>query len=538
MVIKCGVDDQTRDAVLKSYMPYQNLTCSSSSCRVNNFTRITIHHTRALEMSVISGVGDFLQYEPEHKVLICKECQYAIQKSALGSHLLRHKIYRGQRQRLLSSIAKLDLLEPEDVRLPSPSSQPVQNLPVVSGYRCVSAGCSSLCASEKRMKRHWSESHNTNINGVLDEIFAQKTLLQTFFRGTKLRYFEVHAATETTSEPDDGATQASASHSVTQRDLSTLRYFHHFISSTSNTLPGFETESRDYWCSRVVAQALQWPWLMSGLLCVATHHLSISPSDGNARAGLEQVSRYSQDFLTALRRFKTDPVVVETDDESVSGVKMGAQLMCIRQLCLWSYELNEPVEDGSSSSLQALTFPSFVAAIRGCASPDLALQTLLEPDEALGSTQSEDKRETHESSESAMMSIPQALAERLRTLPFRMAEPLPRPDSPADFFATVSSLNSLVQCFALSYASEDPQSIWKAMVQWFQMIPDHFARILRRELPSPAALVVLGHWTILVERAERHHWFLKGAALKLMRGITDQLPQDGAIQSLVSDLLS
>ena len=76
------------------------------------------------------GASDLLQYNPKYSLLICRECQYAIQKKRADSHPLRYKIYRGDIQRLLSSIAqKVDPLEPHLVPLPAPLSPPVHALP-------------------------------------------------------------------------------------------------------------------------------------------------------------------------------------------------------------------------------------------------------------------------------------------------------------------------------------------------------------------------------------------------------------------------
>src|ERR1700753_2780327 len=97
-------------------------------------------------MPITFGTPNLLEYNAKHRQLICRECKYAIQKSALGSHLLRHKIYRGERQRLLTSIARLALLEPDDVQLPPAASPPVDGLPIISGYRCTATGCESLYA--------------------------------------------------------------------------------------------------------------------------------------------------------------------------------------------------------------------------------------------------------------------------------------------------------------------------------------------------------------------------------------------------------
>ncbi|CAG8245646.1 unnamed protein product [Penicillium nalgiovense] len=132
------------------------------------------------------GPGDLLEYNAEYKVLICRDCHYAIQKNALGSHLLRHKIYREERLRLLSTIRQLDIVEPGDLLIPSPNTKPVDALPIVSGYSCTMTGCGHLCASSKRMRRHWSDVHS--VSGPNDfASYARPVKLQTFFRGTKLK---------------------------------------------------------------------------------------------------------------------------------------------------------------------------------------------------------------------------------------------------------------------------------------------------------------------------------------------------------------
>lgn len=134
---------------------------------------------------------DLLDYNATYRILICRECQYAIQKSAISSHLLRHKIYREERQALLSFANGLDLFEPEQVPVPVSGTPAVDGLPVISGYRCISSSdYEGLCASLKRMKRHQSDFHSVNdLSNV--HAFARPAQLQTFFRGTKLQYFEV-----------------------------------------------------------------------------------------------------------------------------------------------------------------------------------------------------------------------------------------------------------------------------------------------------------------------------------------------------------
>jgi hypothetical protein len=217
---------------------------------------------------------NLLHYNPNHLILICLRCQYAIQKSAVSSHLLRHKIYREQRQQLLSYVASLDLLEPEDVSLPPPESPPVEGLPVLSGYRCTQDYCSNLCASLKRMKKHQAEVHGIRDLGGTEEVM-RRAELQTFFRGTKLRYFEVSNTQDNESSGtarsafdvgDGDETWAGDRHATKQRtvvpasesseridlettkcskkanvvNLANFRYFYHYTTTTCHTLPGLK----------------------------------------------------------------------------------------------------------------------------------------------------------------------------------------------------------------------------------------------------------------------------------------------------------
>jgi hypothetical protein len=134
---------------------------------------------------------NLLDYNATHRILICRECQYMVQKSAISSHLLHHKIYREERQALLAWVNELHLLEPEDVP-PSASRTPaIDGLPIITRYRYISSpDCESLCVSLKRIKRH--QSSHLNVNDLSDvDAFAQPAKLQTFFRGTRLQYLEV-----------------------------------------------------------------------------------------------------------------------------------------------------------------------------------------------------------------------------------------------------------------------------------------------------------------------------------------------------------
>ena len=486
--------------------------------------------------------GNLLEYNAEYRVLICRECKYAIQKSAFGSHLLRHKVYRRERQRLLSAIARLDILEPDDVQLPSLGSPPVDGLPIIEGFKCTAAGCENLCASSKRMRIHWSERHGEPNPSVP---FSRSALLQTFFRGTKLRYFEVRSVssgddTARTSPPvtEDrieavGLLPRQPVHPHTSAlDLETLRYFHQFTTVTSPTLPPTPDFSSTYWQADVAAEALQTSWLMSGVLAVSATHLgTLSDDAATRRAHLHRSAHFSQEFLAGWEEAKPESCAVP-----VEGAKAGAQVACILRCCQWLAEAS-----GAAVSLAATApfqLPLFISTIRGCSDPDFALHSEISgqdtPEEAPDLDVADWGRGSNSSADSGAGAAPPALLQRLRSLPSRMLGPIGKPDSVLDFFATVAAIDKLVECCSLSYASDDMGSVWTGMESWLSRVPAHFRQMVRRR--CPAALVVLAHWSLLVKRAEGCFWFLKGSTSNARRQCALELPVDEGIQDLINDM--
>ncbi|THY36536.1 hypothetical protein D6D01_00324 [Aureobasidium pullulans] len=287
-----------------------------------------------------AGDRDLLEYNPKHSVLICSECRYAIQKNALESHLLRHKIYRSERQRLLASVSKLSLLEPDDVLSPTADSPPVEGISVLAGYRCILPGCEHLTVSEKRMKRHWSETHGSDKTIPRLSTFAVAVSLQTFFRGTKVKYFEVTPLTSPSAESHEDGTGndvSTSDHDGSQdgdeatdlhiaenttpptpvsvskfdsrmtnglgSDMDILRYFHSFTTATCITLPSMEDVDvvDTYWQVDVVAQALSHRWLMHGVLALAASHLSCLTDDPAAKQTHRQIAaHFLYDFYPGL----------------------------------------------------------------------------------------------------------------------------------------------------------------------------------------------------------------------------------------------
>ncbi|RDW56769.1 hypothetical protein BP6252_13953 [Coleophoma cylindrospora] len=525
---------------------------------------------------------DLLEYNAKYGVLICRECRYAIQKSALRSHLLRHKIFRGERQRLLSSIAQLDLLEPHHVPLPDPTSPPIDGLPISSGYCCTATGCAHLCATSKRMRRHWSECHDLKEPSPESSSFARPATLQTFFRGTKLRYFEVAVPPvvdtaggirRVTNPGDDGerkhderkcgedgakeprvSTPPKTHPAVSPigADLEMLKYFHHFTSITSLTLPGAEysQSATHYWQVHVVQQALQLQWLMCGLLAISAGHLAALADDTSIR----QV--HCGRFVQFLRTFSMGWEETERGLDAVSTVakeakKAGGQIICILRCVYWVLA-EFMLDQGTLPEMAApLHIHSIITTIRGFSTPDrlpCAADTLSDG-AGQGATFTQAMRvleevkgtsETGRAGDSSPRNnTASALFNRILTLPYRMAETFGKPESAEDVLATLSAIAALVECSETSFSPSEVGGAWLGMVTWLSKVPEHFNFLVSRY--NPAALVVLAHWAaLLVKRAENCGcWFLSGFTKAILLQIAERLPSENdAVQSLVKDLIA
>ncbi|KAH8888137.1 hypothetical protein GQ53DRAFT_265954 [Thozetella sp. PMI_491] len=501
-------------------------------------------------MPAPSSKNDLLIYEANYRVLICRPCKYAIQKSALGSHLLRHKIYRGERQRLLTSLSQLDLWEPDDVQLPPPRSPPIEGLPIISGYRCTAAECDCLLASSKRMRRHWSENH-----GISDPptSCARPVNLQTFFRGTKIRYFEVATPGSTTASPpitEDDQLQLQPGHpaalaSLPQMpedsaspsphyipDLDTLRYFHHFTTVTAHTLPTGPHDPVGYWQTDVVAHALRVRWLMCGLLAISTSHLiTISANETDLTPHQDRLVYWTQKFFTGWEEASTS---TGTGAKDAEATKIGGRMTCIQRCFHWTHK-SQGLHRGILPELPPFQFDSFTAAVQGCVdskSPHSESRNWEVPKQT--APRVHETTVVGSTDESRSENFLSGLIERIRALPFRLTEFLGKPDHAMGVLTILAAINILVECCSESCASQGDAATWVGMETWLRRLPDNFYQMVSQQ--EAAALVVSAHWLCLVAQAEQRFWFLKGSAIMMLRQIVDQLSPNDPIQSLIENL--
>lgn len=520
---------------------------------------------------VILGPQDLLQYDERYGVLICRECQYAIQKSALPSHLLRHKIYRGERQNLLLSIAELNLLESEDVALPPPTSPPIDSLPIISGYRCMIAGCENLCASSKRMTRHQREIHKLPNS----PLYARPAKLQTFFRGTKVRYFEVarSMAVNRVRKPlmttFDTIYEGDQTHdkrayrrpppyvnavrtllsSPTSRstpngfDLESLAYFHHFITKTSPTLPVTANAEfpGSYWRNHIVIQALGHQWLTCGLLAIsACHSAVLSVEAPTKETHRKRCAKFLAEFsagrenMMGLKDTNFEEETIET------AMNLGFLLHCIQGVLAGTESwISKEIVSNSRITFNVGYFMKTVPKF---------LMSHIHPSEAPGENKgAQDDSIAHSTTlfKAGMSRIPEntsvgssRMLNRLQTLPYRMAEVLAKPENVQDALATLSAIAILVECCETSFMSDTVETAWLCMARWLIKVPNHFNHMVSQN--SPASLVVVAYWSaFLVKRVEDSGcWFLMGSAEKILFQVVEQLSTHShATKDLVESLL-
>ncbi|KAH7110613.1 hypothetical protein B0J11DRAFT_499115 [Dendryphion nanum] len=489
--------------------------------------------------SINLGPDYLLEYNPQFKILICRECQYAIQKSALQSHLLKHKIYRESKQELLNAIAQFELLEPENVILPPAQSLPISSLPVLDGYRCVAVGCGNLCASSKRMRRHWSEKH-TLIERY--DLFSQAlpVQIQTFFRGTKLRYFEVGAMDINNAKNDKNnvridesaqspplriaSLQTHETQSPSIVDLQTLGYLHHFTTMTSLTLPIPSNANGNslYWQADSVSFALRHQWLMCGLLAISSCHLSVLGNDtATGEIHFEQSERLFSEFANGRKEY-IEQITIE-DAET----RLGMQIDCIFRCAQWATTVHQ-------LNRQHPSIEEIVSCFRGftvCGySTKPSQDSRFNRNKIFVPANTILKSDVHHShSESSLLNT-------LGALPSRMIEAFGKPESTEDVLVTLTANVALVECFAIGFSTTELMSILHGIMKWISIVPDHIFNMIKHD--EPAALVLVAYWALLIKRAEQQGcWYMDGLSGVITRLIAENMSiQKVAIRNLLPNV--
>jgi hypothetical protein len=103
---------------------------------------------------------------------------------------------------------------------------------------------------------------------------------------------------------------------------------------------------------------------------------------------------------------------------------------------------------------------SLMMTVQGCADADFAISFAVNGDVIPEKTFVRTRNDMGGSSGAVIPGeVPPVLLESLRTLSYRMAEALEKPDNVLDLFATLSAINALIECSSLTYAFDNVDAV-------------------------------------------------------------------------------
>jgi len=146
-------------------------------------------------------VKNILCYNSEFKVLICLGCQHCLIPGGINRHLRDHhgSIAIDTRKQMVEQAEQLEIMKPEEIRLPSNEIEAIEGLKVVKGVRCTA--CGAVYGTVGSMKTHCWHSHSwVQSKGFssmqLTELISigsiwQEQNLQSFYIAKHLKYFPI-----------------------------------------------------------------------------------------------------------------------------------------------------------------------------------------------------------------------------------------------------------------------------------------------------------------------------------------------------------
>lgn len=495
-------------------------------------------------------VEDLLCYLPSYKVLICKDCHFAIQPSALSSHLLRHGFYRGNRKKLTKDLSQLDLAEPEDVPVPDKGDEAIGELPVAEGFICEygsdedgAGACGHACMAEKRMAAHWREVHDRH---HVSEVRARRARLQTFFRGSKTRYFEVERGRPVadverpvlgrrdTAErfyrnvgeanvkgEDEGAALGP------ELQIYDVGLMHLWHTRTGRTLGRGKGEQEEYWTLHVATLALECEWLMRCILAMtAVHSAYLGIRNGASKETIRKdhnaALRHHFAGLAGYRRALACGVTVDSAVQFAAsgrllGLSFGAGVVADQ----WLENHSNPESPRDVFNRSILGPLEFAILVRGSVEVQLSAQNVL----AEGTPFKIPLYILKAFSYPSPISDDAELDPRLSACA-KAASSLKRPTTDSE--ALESALASLSFCYSGGILEGEPVNenrLWMHGQCWPRLVSETYLLLLQAD--DPAALVVYAHWCLLIKRLEPLSWYLEGMSMRMVEAIGEILKGAG-----------
>ena len=138
-------------------------------------------------VTIILAMDQYVTYNAEHKVLICRQHDYCIPPNYISRHFREsHKsIPLATRQAIVDYSQKMNLLAPEAVLNPTESVNPINHLRVLQGFQCFHDDCLALHTTENSIKQHCREKHQWESES--GDMWIKQSM-QTFFFAKHCKY--------------------------------------------------------------------------------------------------------------------------------------------------------------------------------------------------------------------------------------------------------------------------------------------------------------------------------------------------------------
>ena len=264
---------------------------------------------------------------------------------------------------------------------------------------------------------------------------------------------------EISMQPNESGTLSSP-----RFDLEVIKTFHHFLATTSHTLPTphFEAQAECYWQTIVLPLALSRHWLMSGLLAISEYHASVLTHDeADAKACHQRALSFFANFVSGREEASRHVCGAVLTPEKEEERRVGGQLMCILRCAHWALTPDPML--GQSFTSYPFKLQNFVTALRSFSLLERTEQGSGAEAVSPRTSQTFDAEDTYMQDEQAV-----ALLRRLDALPSLISEVFSRPDSVRDVTTIRAAITSLTEHFSSIFEARSakllPTAVWYSMV--------------------------------------------------------------------------
>lgn len=454
-----------------------------------------------------------LRHLINYRVLLCIQCGYCVLGHALDRHLkCIHHMGWAARKAYVEIASGLRLASWDGIEYPHPECQPVPGLPIHKGYACQAEGCGHLCITAKRMQAHWTSKHRS-LRLRPGRSQSRRATLQTFFKGSGLRYFEV-------------------SHRMNPSKTSASERNHN-LSLTKSPMVDSEKASTTDWLLSKEFQDHCWPTVVP---CKSTKQswcnemLQIADST--------EVLRHAMLSVTAsfiAHKYPASRSLYRSKAEKY-------RRLAIHELSICSGVSKEPGTFFAHFNMQRLMTICYISEMRAMFLENqcerFVADTVLPqwiPVQRKGRAVVWQHRgqgrvidAIHGSGRvlyDAVYLMPEVTVavnpydDRLRTLESSLPQ-LVNDDATG---SCTQALSMLRRVWEIPH-KQTITSFRDMALMWTARVPDDFLDSLQRD--DPAALIIFAHYCVLWSFAENECWYMKGHAEDMLYRIASHLPWD------------